>query len=59
VLPEKRGLQPGDRVRIVGGPLTGLTGLHDGLRGQDRVLVLLEMLGRVELRLAQVAAEIS
>ena len=22
--------------RIVGGPLTGLTGLHDGLRGQDR-----------------------
>ena len=39
-------LKPGDRVRIIEGPLTGYEALFDlHLNGSQRVQVLLEMLG--------------
>jgi transcription elongation factor/antiterminator RfaH len=48
------GLKPGDPVRIVGGPLAGYEAIFDfRLSGNDRVQVLLEMLGR------QVHAQVS
>jgi transcription antitermination factor NusG len=52
-LPKPPSAQPGDRVRVVHGPLAGLAGLYDGMRPRERVLVLLTVLGacrRVELR---------
>ena len=45
-LPKARGLQPGDKVRIVRGALEGRLGvLHAGMNGHARVAVLLTMLG--------------
>jgi transcriptional antiterminator RfaH len=55
VLPS-RGFRRGDRVRIVRGPLSGLDGLVDGLRSQQRIEILLAVLGRVELAAADVEA---
>jgi transcription antitermination factor NusG len=37
----------GDRVKLTGGPLTGLSGLVEGMKGYERVMVLLELLGGV------------
>jgi transcription antitermination factor NusG len=48
VLP-RRELARGDRVRVIQGPLLGLEGLYDGLRGHEWVAVLLAVLGRVIL----------
>jgi transcriptional antiterminator RfaH len=48
-LPVPRGFRRGDRVRIVHGPLSGLEGLVEGLRPQQRIEILLAVLGRVEL----------
>jgi transcription antitermination factor NusG len=48
-LPERPSPRPGDPVRIWRGPLAGLTGLHAGLRGHERVIVLLQVLGHVTL----------
>lgn len=46
-------LQPGDAVRIVDGPLRSLLGVFErSLRGEDRVLILLSLMGsqaRVQL----------
>jgi transcription antitermination factor NusG len=39
----------GDTVRIAHGPMSGFTGLVEGMRGQQRVEILLALLGRVEL----------
>jgi transcriptional antiterminator RfaH len=41
----RRGLVPGDRVRVTQGPLAGLDGLYEGMRPRERVAVLLEILG--------------
>ena len=42
------GLKPGDPVRITHGPLAGYEAIFDlRLSGQDRVQVLLDMLGRI------------
>ena len=49
--------QPGDKVRVTTGPLTGFVGLVEGMRPHQRVEVLLQMLGglqRVELATAAV-----
>jgi transcriptional antiterminator RfaH len=49
--------RPGDKVRVTTGPLTGFTGLVEGMRPHQRVEVLLQMLGslqRVELAVAGV-----
>jgi len=51
-LPRRDGLKPGDRVRVLVGPLQGQLGLYAGMRPRERVLVLLALLGgqqRVEL----------
>ena len=51
-LPKRPGLKPGDRVRVLHGPLAGQLRLYAGHRPQERVLVLLALLGgqqRVEL----------
>jgi transcriptional antiterminator RfaH len=45
-LPRPRGLQPGDRVRIVAGSFMDRLGLHAGMSTQQRQFVLLELLGR-------------
>ena len=51
-LPKRSGLQPGDHVRVLHGPLAGQLGLYAGQRPHERVLVVLALLGgqqRVEL----------
>ena len=44
-LPKRSGLQPGDHVRVLHGPLAGQLGLYAGQRPHERVLVLLALLG--------------
>ena len=44
-LPKRPGLKPGDRVRVLVGPLQGQLGLYAGMRPRERVLVLLALLG--------------
>jgi transcriptional antiterminator RfaH len=39
------GLRPGDRVRVLCGPLAGQLGLYAGMRPRERVLILLQLLG--------------
>jgi transcription antitermination factor NusG len=48
-LPQPPQLKPSDPVRITGGVLCGLSGLYAGMRGPERVAVLLSALGKVEL----------
>ena len=48
-LPPPPGFHRGDKVRIVRGLLSGLEGLVEGLRPQQRIKILLAALGRVEL----------
>lgn len=43
-LPERR-LHPGERITITDGPLAGLKGLYAKPQGDERALVLLEILG--------------
>jgi transcriptional antiterminator RfaH len=45
-LPRPR---PGDKVRVTAGIFTGRLALYDGMRGSERVAVLLGVLGRVVL----------
>ena len=50
---------PGQMVQITGGPMRDLVGLFEGLSDRDRVLVLLDLLGRqlrVKVPQAAVAA---
>ena len=47
-------LRSGDRVRISTGPLSGFVGLVQGIRPRQRVEILLQLLGRVELAEADV-----
>jgi transcriptional antiterminator RfaH len=37
---------PGDKVRVVGGAFSDCLGLYEGMSGEDRVKILLELLGR-------------
>jgi transcription antitermination factor NusG len=53
-LPEPPCLRPGDAVRITGGPLSGVLGIYSGMRGADRVAVLLGLLGTAVLPAAGV-----
>jgi transcriptional antiterminator RfaH len=58
VLPAKLGLQRGDQVRIVRGPLVDRLAIFDGMKGSERAAVLLTMLGseqRVELSRCDIA----
>ena len=45
-LPRPRGLQPGDKVKILRGPFEGrIATLHSAMNGHQRVAVLLAVLG--------------
>jgi transcription antitermination factor NusG len=48
-LPLPPGLRRGDQVRITRGVFAGQLALFDGMRPHERVAVLLQLLGRVEL----------
>jgi transcriptional antiterminator RfaH len=51
-LPRREKFKPGDRVRVLAGPLQGQLGLYAGMRAHERVMILLALLGgqqRVEL----------
>lgn len=45
-MPAAHGLRPGAKVRVTEGPLTDLAGVFDGLSDGERVVVLIDMLGR-------------
>ena len=58
-LPKAPGMKIGERVRVLGGPFTGLTGLYAGMRPHERVAVLLRVFGsqrRVEIMKDYIAA---
>jgi transcription antitermination factor NusG len=48
-LPEPPRLKPGDSVRVTTGLLAGALGIYAGMRGPERVAILLAVLGRVTL----------
>jgi transcriptional antiterminator RfaH len=48
-LPPRPGLRCGDQVRITRGLFVGQLAVFDGMRPHERVAVLLQLLGRVEL----------
>jgi transcriptional antiterminator RfaH len=50
----RRGVAPGDRVRVTAGPLRGLEGLCAEMRPHERVAILLSTLGRVVLPKADI-----
>lgn len=59
-LNEAAGWRPGDRVRVLSGALSECVGLFEGTDDQQRVLVLLNLLGRgvrVQLEASGVARE--
>jgi transcriptional antiterminator RfaH len=47
-LPPKPGLRRGDQVRILRGPFTDRLALYDGMRGPERIMVLLSLLGSLQ-----------
>ena len=55
-LPPPPSFQRGDPVRIVRGVFTGQLALFEGQRPHERVAVLLQLLGRVELAKRNIAA---
>lgn len=59
LLPELAELRSGDPVEIIDGPFRGLRGIFQARSGEERVLILLNILGqanRVKLSSHQVAA---
>jgi transcriptional antiterminator RfaH len=55
-LPSSPGFRRGDKVRITRGLLAGQLALFDGMRPHERVAVLLQLLGRVELAKSDIAS---
>jgi transcriptional antiterminator RfaH len=49
--------RPGDRVRVLRGPLAGIVGLYAGMKPRERVEVLLAILGGQRVTLAAEAIE--
>jgi transcription antitermination factor NusG len=57
-LPQRDGLRVGEQVKVTAGPFTGHLGLYAGMRGSERVMVLLALLGgKVRAELARDAVE--
>ena len=48
LLPKVRGLERGDQVKILSGPFQNHLALFDGMKGPERVMVLLALLGSVQ-----------
>jgi transcriptional antiterminator RfaH len=44
-LPKLPGMKVGERVRVLGGPFMGFTGLYAGMKPHERVVVLLALFG--------------
>jgi transcriptional antiterminator RfaH len=55
VMPAPPTFRAGDRVRITRGAFAGQLAVFDGMRSHERVAVLLQILGRVELPKADIA----
>ena len=47
-LPQKPGLRRGDQVRITRGPMAERLAIYQGMKGRERVEVLLALLGSVQ-----------
>lgn len=45
-LANARRLRPGEKIRLTGGPMESLEGIFETIDDQDRVVVLLDLLGR-------------
>ena len=45
-LPDRPQFVPGDRVRVLSGPFEGVEGIFREPRGENRVLVLIDILGK-------------
>jgi transcriptional antiterminator RfaH len=61
-LPRREKFKAGDRVKVLQGPFADHFGLYAGMRGRDRVLVLLALLGgqqKVELLRESIEAAVS
>src|SRR5262245_62292494 len=56
-LPKPPRFKPGDRVRVLHGPLIGQVGLYAGIKPRQRVEVLLAILGGQRVTLAAEAVE--
>src|SRR5262245_36059117 len=56
-LPKPPRFKPGDRVRVLHGPLAGHVGLYAGMKPRQRVEVLLAILGGQRVTLAAVSLE--
>ena len=56
-LPRPPKFRPGDRVRVLHGPLIGQIGLYAGMKPHQRVEVLLALLGGQRVTLAAEAVE--
>jgi transcriptional antiterminator RfaH len=56
-LPKPSRFRPGDKVRVLYGPLIGVTGLYAGMKPRQRVEVLLAILGGQRVTLAADAVE--
>jgi transcriptional antiterminator RfaH len=56
VLQEKPRFRPGDPIRVASGLLMGATGLFSGMRGPERVAVLLGLLGTAVLPAGEIEA---
>ncbi len=48
-MPNQSGFKKNDSVTVVEGPFSGLNGIFHQTRGEDRVMVLLEFLGRTNV----------
>jgi transcriptional antiterminator RfaH len=55
VLPSPSGFRHGDPVRITRGVFAGQLAVFDGMRPHERVAVLLQLLGKVELAKVDIA----
>lgn len=52
--------QPGDKVRVINGPLTGLSGLVSTMQPHERVAILLKLLGSIRpVELAEADVELA
>jgi transcriptional antiterminator RfaH len=58
-LPKPPRLKPGDRVRVLHGPLAGHVGLYAGMKPRQRVEVLLALLGGQRVTLGADAVEVA
>jgi transcriptional antiterminator RfaH len=57
-LPKSSGLEPGDHVKLIAGPFRGHLALYAGMRSQQRIEVLLVLLGSSQRRVIMPCADV-